>query len=145
MNLKHIKDIVIPILEELKLSLYSLKTKKEDNLSILEIVVDGQQLDVDLLGMVNQRIHKEIGDFLPDEYYLEVASPGLERELKTLEEVNEYIDSYIYFKTTNIDHEGTLIKVEGNTLFIKVNLKGRFKTFEVPYEDIQYIRLAVKF
>ena len=42
-------------------------------------------------------------------------------------------------------YEGTMISFEDNVVVIRVNLKGRFKNFEIPYDSIKKIRLAVKF
>ena len=42
-------------------------------------------------------------------------------------------------------YEGTMLSFENDIVVIRVNLKGRFKNCEVPYDSIKKIRLAVKF
>lgn len=145
MNLENIKKIIEPALATEKLSLFSLKTKQEFGMNILEVLVDGDKLDSDTLSTVNQKINDLIDSELPEDYYLEVSSPGAERDIRSLEEANRFIGKYVFFKTKNLEHEGTLEKITGETLSIKVNLKGRFKTFEINYSDIIKLRLAIKF
>ena len=50
-----------------------------------------------------------------------------------------------FINTGDTVYEGTMISFDNNVVVIRVNLKGRFKNFEVPYENIKKIRLAVKF
>ena len=42
-------------------------------------------------------------------------------------------------------YEGSLESFENGVLVVRVNLKGRFKNFEIPYENVRKIRNAVKF
>ena len=66
-------------------------------------------------------------------------------ELRNEEEVMENVGKYIHINTGDTVYEGTMISFENDTVVIRVNLKGRFKNFEVPYDSIKKIRLAVKF
>lgn len=144
MNLEIIKEKISPLLESFRLELYSLKVKREFGMDILEILVDGERLDTDYLGEVNMAINDLIDEFLPVDYYIEVASPGAIRELRSLDEVKKHISKYIHIISDKYNHEGTLEEVKGDLICIKVNLKGRFKTFEIPYQDINKIILTVK-
>ncbi len=145
MDLKKIKELIEAVILNEDLSLYDLKTKKEFNLSILEVSLDGDNLDSELLSKMNELILDEINDFLPEDYYLEVSTAGAERELRSLDDVKKHVGSYIKIVSDKYNDEGTLEKVEDNILFIKINIKGRFKVVEVPYEDLNKINLAIKF
>lgn len=145
MNLEQVKERIKIILEHAGLELYSIRTKGEFGMSILEITVDGDDLSTDHLGLVNRSINDAIDDILPDHYYLEVASPGAIRPIRSLEEAHRYIGKYIHFKSDRYNEEGTLEKITGDVLYIKVNLKGRFKTFEVKYGEISTLETAIKF
>lgn len=144
MNIELVKNKVIPLLKEKDLELVSIKTKREFGLNILEIIVDGEDLEVDHLGEVNMLINDLVDDLLPNDYYLEVASPGAIRDLTSLTEVKKHIGKYVHFVSDKYNHEGTLENVVDNILFIKVNLKGRFKVFEVSFEELNNIKLTVK-
>lgn len=144
MNIELIKNKITPLLDAQSLELVSVKTKREFGFNILEIIVDGDDLEVDRLGEVNVLINDLIDELLPEDYYLEVASPGAERELTTLDEAKKHIHKYVAFVSDKYNHEGTLEDVVDNILHIKVNLKGRFKVIEVPFETLNKLKLTVK-
>ena len=88
------------------------------------------------------------------EYYLEVSSVGLERELRNLEEIKNNIGKYINVKTyekimvgkTGIkEFEGHLLKVEDNLITMNFKMKQFKKEITIPYEKIAKIRLAIEF
>ena len=66
-------------------------------------------------------------------------------ELRNPSEVLENVGKYIYINTGDKVYEGSMLSFEDNVVTIRVNLKGRFKNFMIPYETIKLIRLAVKF
>lgn len=89
-------------------------------------------------------------DFISDKYYLEVSSPGIERELRNLEEVIDSIGKHVYIKTyEKIDNQkefyGDILDVEDKEITIEYKDKARVKKSIISYEKIAKIRLAVKF
>ncbi len=88
-------------------------------------------------------------DPFPDQYMLEVSSPGLERPLKTKESLENAIGSYInvgLYKAINKikNFQGDLISFDGENLIIDYLDKTRHKTVEIPYSAVAKARLAVK-
>lgn len=144
MNLDLIKERIMPILNEYELELVSIKTKREFGFSILEIIVDKDNLDVEYLSVVNMKINDEIDDLLSDAYYIEVATPGAERELKTIEEAKKNIGKYVHFVGDKHNDEGYLEDVKGDILYIKVNMKGKFKVIEVSFNELNKLKTTVK-
>jgi len=126
-----------------KYSLYDLKKKRQFGYAILEVVVDGENLTVAVLTKLNELILNAIDDYLPDNYYLEVSSPGAERALRTLAEAEKYVGSKIKIVSDRYNDVGVLEKVEKNLLFVKINIKGRYQTIEVPFEELNKVNLAV--
>ena len=148
MNTKIVEDILNSYLENTEFKLYEVSFVKEAGMHILRVLVNKKGgINVDELAEINHYLSDELDkiDVPYDEYMLEVSSPGAEMELRSPEEVAEYVDSYIHINTGDKVFEGTMISFENNTVVIRVNLKGRFKNFEIPYEQIKKIRLAVKF
>jgi ribosome maturation factor RimP len=146
MDLKVIENIVLDILKDDALSLESIKTKTEFGESILEIIVDGDDLSSDHLGNVNTKIAEVLtDDFLDPSYYIEVSSPGAERPLKTKEAVLGAVGKYVFAKTNKEEAEGYLLAFDGTTLVVQINLKGRLKKLNMAYSDLLEIRLAIKF
>ena len=88
-------------------------------------------------------------DPFPDQYMLEVSSPGLERPLKTKEALENAVGSYInvsLYKAINKVKifEGELISFDGENLVIDFMDKTRHKQVEIPYEIVSKARMAVK-
>ncbi|HGA3416336.1 TPA: ribosome maturation factor RimP [Streptococcus agalactiae] len=88
-------------------------------------------------------------DPFPEQYMLEVSSPGLERPLKTAEVLSNAVGSYINVSLyKSIDKvkifEGDLLSFDGETLTIDYMDKTRHKTVDIPYQTVAKARLAVK-
>ncbi|WP_405054532.1 ribosome maturation factor RimP [Streptococcus jiangjianxini] len=88
-------------------------------------------------------------DPFPEQYFLEVSSPGLERPLKTKEALENAVGSYVSVSLYKaIDKiklfEGDLVSFDGEILTIDYLDKTRHKTVEIPYQTIAKARLAVK-
>ena len=148
MNTKNIENILIPYLENNGFKLYEIGFVREAGMNILRVLVSKKGgINIDELAEINNYLSMELDkiDIPYDEYMLEVSSPGAEMPLRTPEEVLEHVGSYININTGDTVYEGTMVSFDNNVVVIRVNLKGRFKNFEVPYENIKKIRLAVKF
>lgn len=148
MNIKNIEDILNPYLEKNGFKLYEIGFVREAGMDILRVLVNKKGgINIDELADINNYLSSELDnvDIPYEEYMLEVSSPGAEMPLRNPEEVMEHVGSYIHINTNDTVYEGTMISFENNVVVIRVNLKGRFKNFEIPYENIKKIRLAVKF
>lgn len=145
MDLELIKNKVQELLLKENIEVVSVKTKSEFGMSILEIIVDGPTLDAAKLGEYNQRINDLIDEHLPANFYLEVSTAGAIRPINSLQEANKHIGKYVLAVTDRGKFQGELTKVDAKNIFVKVNLKGRFKEIEIPYKDISKFELTVKF
>ncbi|MGT2715140.1 ribosome maturation factor RimP [Streptococcus respiraculi] len=88
-------------------------------------------------------------DPFPEQYMLEVTSPGLERPLKNAEAVAKAVGQYIHVKLyqaidKNKIFEGTLLSFENQELVIEYMDKTRKKHVTIPYQAVAKARLAVK-
>jgi len=88
-------------------------------------------------------------DSFPEQYMLEVTSPGLERPLKTADAVKKAVGKYIHVKLYQaIDKikvfEGTLLSFDGTDLIMEYMDKTRKKEVTIPYQTVAKARLAVK-
>ena len=148
MNLKEIENILNPYLIENGFKLYEIGFVKEFGMNILRVLVSKKGgINIDELAMINEYLSEKLDniDVPYDEYMLEVSSLGAEMPLRSPEEIMENVGSYININTGDNVYEGTMLSFDNNIVVIRVNLKGRFKNFEIPYENIKKIRLAVKF
>lgn len=149
MNLDVVKDILNSFIEEHNLKFISSELVKEDGNLILRVIIDSPNgsIDIDTLALANEYLSDRIDEYDKDlpEYFLEVSSPGAERELKSKEDIINSIDKYVNIEIENMIYEGYLIEVNDQDLVIIINMKGRFKNIKVDLSTIKLIRLAVKF
>ena len=125
----------------------------ENGINILRVIGAGENgFSIDDPTALNEEISNEldIEDYIDEEYYLEVSSEGIEKELRNDKDISNAVGSYIYAKfyekIENLkDVYGDLESFDGNVLKIKYNNKGRMKSIEVEKDKICKIRLAIKF
>ncbi|MGT2753598.1 ribosome maturation factor RimP [Streptococcus ovis] len=103
----------------------------------------------DLSEIISPLLDSIKPDPFPDQYMLEVTSPGLERPLKTAEAVEQAVGHYIHVKLYQaIDKikvfEGTLLSFDGEQLVMEYMDKTRKKEVTIPYSSVAKARLAVK-
>lgn len=121
---------------------------------ILSIFVDkpeGITLNdtADLTEVISPLLDQIKPDPFPEQYFLEVTSPGLERPLKTKEAIEGAVGKYIHvnlYKAVEKQKvfEGTLERFEEDVLSIEYMDKTRKKTVAIPYNLVSKARLAVK-
>lgn len=143
--MENVKKILLPYLEEHGFKLYEIGFVKEYGEKILRIIVDKPEgISVDELAMVNEFISERISEDISDDpYMLEVSSRGAERELE-MEELPLMIDKYVMARTDK-ENFGYLIDVTDTEITLKMNIKGAIRKRVFKKEEINYIRLSVKF
>ena len=103
----------------------------------------------DLTEIISPLLDQIKPDPFPEQYFLEVTSPGLERPLKTKEALGGAVGKYVnisLYKAVEKQKvfEGNLIGFEEDVLTIEYMDKTRKKTVEIPYNLVSKARLAVK-
>lgn len=92
---QRVYDIVKPIAEENESYIYDVEYVKEGGFWFLKVYVDKEDcpITLDECEVISRRLSEELDkdDFITQNYYLEVASPGIERKLKTEEHFKRYI------------------------------------------------------
>lgn len=153
-----IKEEAIKEACKLNLEIIDVEWVNEFGTNILRIIADSKEsLNIDQATALNEAMSLKLDelDLIEDEYMLEVSSPGIERELKTEEDIlnsiNEYIhiDFNVHFpitaKTKVLDLEGYLRNYSNNVLEVEYNNRGQIKKLTINKEEIKLIRLAIKF
>lgn len=152
--LEKIKQLIQPILNDHDVYLDDIEYVKEKNEWYLRIFIEKNNghLDIDTCVAVSEAISDMLDqeDLIEDEYYLEVSSPGAEKPLKTLEKVQQSIGEYVYIQFKNPTQGmnevyGTILNVEGTQIELQYMVKNIKKKCNIDYNDIAFIRLAVKF
>lgn len=145
-----IRDVVIPILKNIDLELYDIEYIKEDKNWFLRVYINkvNGEVDIDDCGRASEALSIELDkiDPIPNAYFLEVSSPGAERELRNEQEILNSINRNIMITTNEkinnkMVFEGVIEKFENNIITIT---SGKTKV-DIPYDKVVNIRLAVVF
>lgn len=147
------EELLQPILEKRGLSLYEIEYVKEGPDWYLRIFIDKPGgIDIEECGDVSLEISDPLDEenFIQGAYILEVSSPGVERPLRSLQEIQEHIGHHIHVSLYvhiegEKEYEGKLLTVEDDVITIEYQVLSRKKKIEIPYDKIAKARLAVAF
>lgn len=152
-QIKKLKELITPVLAQDGIELYDVLWHTEGKMRILQVAImhpDGS-MDIDTCAEESEKISAMLDevDLISSEYFLEVCSPGAERELRNEEQIREAIGKYVYVKlknpTAGMDAlKGTLTKFENNTLYMDYMAKAVKKKAEIGMDNVALIRLSVK-
>lgn len=148
-----VTDVIAPVIQA-PYELVDVEYGKMGGDYVLSIFVDkegGISLNdtADLSEIISPLLDGIQPDPFPEQYMLEVTSPGLERPLKTAEAVEKAVGQYINVKLYQaIDKvkvfEGTLCSFDGDNLVMEYMDKTRKKQVTIPYQTVAKARMAVK-
>ena len=150
------KEIVEPIAAEHGFRVVNIEYVKEGKNWFLRIYIDKPGgVDLNDCALFNELVSKEMDaldpDPIPYAYYLEVASPGAERPLKTEEDLEYAVGQYIHISLfdpveKNNVYEGTLQEVTADKIVLKVkDNKNREREVEIARSNLSKARLAIEF
>ena len=148
-----IKVMIQPVLEQHKCSLYDLKWVQDGKMRILQVSVmypDGS-MDIDTCAGISEGISSLLdeSDIISHEYFLEVCSPGAERELRTPQEIAAAVGEYVFVKLKDpkagMDSvKGTMTAYDEDGIVVEYMAKAVKKKITIDPENIALIRLSVK-
>lgn len=152
-QLAKIKELISPLLEKEGIVLYDVLWQQDGRSRILQIAImrnDGS-MDIDTCAEMSEKISELLDekDLIASEYFLEVCSPGAERELRNKEEILDAVGEFVYVKLRNpkagLDEvKGTLTAFEKDVISIDYMAKAVKKQIQIEVENISMIRLSVK-
>lgn len=132
------------IIEDLGYELYDVLFLKEGKSRILRIVIDQDKgISLDDCEKVNNAIKDVIdeNDFIKEEFFLEVSSPGIERLLRKEWQIRKFIGEEVEVKlfkkdlNGNKSYVGILNDITENTLLIYTD-----KTIEIDRKNIAQVK-----
>lgn len=154
---KKIFDACEKAVTDENMELLEVELVKEFGALILRFTIDKVDgIDIDDTTLISEKVGLILDEIDPidKEYYLEVSSVGLERELRNIDEIKANIGKYINVKTyekltvdkiSQKEFEGTLLSCEDNLITMQFKVKQFKKQITIPYEKIAKIRLAIEF
>lgn len=152
-KMKTIKAIANNCAKSLDIEIVSAEFVKEMGMKILRIIARKEPtLTIDDSSDLNKLISEALDevDLIDEEYYLEVSSEGLEKELKTDSEIKQAIGEYVCIRLyEKIDGKkeilGDLIDYSNEIIKLNIVNKNRQAELLINKDKIAKIRLAIKF
>ena len=149
-----LREWITAIVEQNGMLVYDISWQPMGNMKSLQVSIrkgDGT-MDLDSCAMISEQLSAMLDekDLIKHEYYLEVCSPGAERELRNFEEVKAAVGEYVYVKLKNVMAKGiyevlgTLEKCEEGMLSMTYMDKASKRKIDIAYDNVALIRLAVK-
>lgn len=149
-----VEKLVSPIVKELELELVDVEFLKEGRDWFLRVYIDNPEgnIDIEQCAQVSEKLSEELDrtDPIPQNYFLEVSSPGAERPLKKEEDFEKAVGQYVFIKTYEPingmkEFEGHLLAYGPETAEIEIRIKTRTLQVEIAKEKIAFARLAINF
>ena len=142
---KKVIDLIKKPIEDTGIQLWDVRYVKEGSSWYLRVFIDKEGgIDIDDCSNVSHLIDPIIdeADPIKESYYLEVCSPGIERELVTEEHFAKFIGADVMVKLIRpLDGQkllfGSLLKYENGNVTVKL---GDTDT-EIKKENIQVVKL----
>lgn len=139
-----VRELAAPICEELQCEIFDIEYKKEGSDWYLRLYIDrSEPVDHDLCYAVSQRLSDALdaADPIPDAYFLEVSSPGIERPLRNAEDYQRYIGETVMLKlfaaqNGKKEFVGRLLGFDGSTVSIECMDKNKAVKYELPLDSI---------
>lgn len=144
MDLNNLKEKLEVFLKDLGYELYDLQFKKKTKNSVLTVFIDHENgISIENCVEVTQELNPYIDELDPikGEYFLEVSSPGAEKELRSVETIKKNIGKFVHVETDEQKIEGYLESFNEDVIGLKV----RNRVVKISYEEVNLVRLAIKF
>lgn len=143
-----VESLILPVLKDLGLELVDIEYRREGRGWVLRIYIDKEGgITLDDCARVSRQAGDliDIDDLIPNEYCLEVSSPGLDRPLKKEQDFIKYKDRRIQLNTfapidTRRNFKGIIKDFREGKLF----LDAQGEPFEIPLENIAKAKLEIE-
>ncbi len=139
-----VESLVKEKIEKLGYELYDVLFLKEGPNKILRIVIDNEQgISLDDCEKVNNEVKDLIdeADFIKEQYFLEISSPGIERVLRKDWQLKKFKGEFVEVKLFKKDQKGnksylgTLGDITADTLTINTE-----KIIEIDRKNIAQVK-----
>ena len=152
-RMEKINEIANKCAKQLDIEIISVEFVKEFGMKILRVIARKDPVfTIDDSSDLNKLISDELDkvDIIEEEYYLEVSSEGIERELRNDDEIKQAIGEYVcirLYEKLNGKKElyGDLLEFDNDEIKLEVLNKTRKTEVVINKSKIAKIRLAIKF
>ena len=150
---ERLKEMFLPVLQQMDIRLYDLVYRNSGRERILEVSIMKQDgsMDLDTCAAVSEKLSEVLDreDPISEEYTLEVCSPGAEREIRDLSELDSMAGEFVYVRLKEpfkkmLEITGEILSVENDLITLQYRDKAASRKAEFTRDNIDYIRLAVR-
>lgn len=142
---ERVETLIKPTIEKIGYDLYDVEYAKEGKNYFLRVFIDKPEgIDLEDCEKVNDSINDLLdeADYIKEQYFLEVSSPGIERVLRKDKHIAQNIGKEIQVKLFKKDengkkeYQGTLREFKGDTIGVEIDTKK----IEIERKNIAQIR-----
>lgn len=144
--LEEVRDLAESITRRRSLRLWDVEMGGQPGRATVRVLIDGEGegIDLDTVAQVAEELSRalDLRDPIQGRYTLEVSSPGLERNLKSVEHFRSSLGKQVVVKTKE-KLVGNSHRVEGTVaeaLDDEVRLEADGGSFVIPYDAIKTAR-----
>ena len=130
-----VEKLLKPVIEENGYELYDVEYAKEGKHYFLRIYIDKPDgIDLKDCEKVNDLINEPLdkADYIKEQYFLEVSSPGIERNLRKEKHLEQNIGNEVYIKLFQKNQDG------------KKEYQGILKEFDSEYIMLDDLKIERK-
>lgn len=140
-----VEKLLEPMIQSIGYELYDVEYAKEGKNFFLRIFIDNEKgIDLNDCEKVNDAITDILDEenYIKEQYFLEVSSPGIERVLKKDKHLNQNIGNQINIKlfkkdeNGNKEYEGTLKEFDD----LKIIIEQEEKEIQIERKNISQIK-----
>ena len=150
---ERLKQKMEPILNSSKVQLYEISWQgsgKDRTLQVAIMHSDGS-MDLDTCAEVSEKLSAllDAEEGFKEPYTLEVCSPGAEREIRDLKELEGMPGAYIHIRLKKpagklLETDGTILAADADGIRLQYRDKAVNRTADIKLDNIDAARMAVK-
>lgn len=133
---ERIETLIMPYIDELSAELVELNVKYSGKTVVIDIIADRPGgITVGECTFINKSVNRDIEEkqWFGEDYILEVASPGLDRVLKTSKDFSRVLGRSVRIHLLEevegkVEHFGEVVKAKESEILIKM----KDKTITIP-------------
>lgn len=144
---ERVETLIKPVIEGIGYDLYDVEYAKEGKNYFLRIFIDRPEgIDLNDCEKVNDAINDllDTADYIKEQYFLEVSSPGIERVLRKDKHLEQNIDKEVYIKLFKKDengkkeYQGTIQKFDSQIILL--NKSNEENVVQIERKNIAQIK-----
>ncbi len=144
-RLERLSAVLRPVIESLECELWGIELAVPSKRPVLRLFIDAEQgITLEDCERVSRQVSAmlEVEDPIPGEYVLEVSSPGLDRQLFTVDQCARYVGQRVKLRAAELvdgrkNFSGELVAVENGELVIQMD----GDEFVVPFAVLDRARV----